>query len=919
MRPAFVASRFIVGCVLLVMGSVALAQESPLGGRVQAIVGPAHAVPRGPQYVAVGDIDNDGRLDAAISCTTDDNVVSALSAGDGTFDTLVTFPVGKRIGDLALLFANTDNCLDVATTDLTISSLGGGVFTTAGSCDGRYGVPSFIDATTRAASVVIADFDGKNGSDIATANGRRINFQTKDDDVTIILNRGQNRGFEPGIPYSVGTRTQPEDIETADFDGDGDMDLVVLDTDPRNTDEVVVMPNNGLAQFLTVTNYVTGLGGAAMAVKDYNDDRIPDIAVVNDDTVRRAYSISVLLNGKRTVNGQTKGTGVFTVLSPVVVSCPSKFNGIPINCFMKDIQSADFNRDGLNDLVISIDTRTQDDLGITTPGILSFYEGLGDGSFAFSTSVNVGAGASGIDVGDVTGDAAPDVVVAEFRDNTVTIVRSVPPPKRPDGGQCRISDQCESGACVDGFCCESASCSDGKRCDIPNHEGTCTDPGDPGDHCSKGEQCDSGFCVDGFCCTTRDCPDGQYCNTGTCGPPAENGTNCNADEQCASMNCVDGVCCAAESCPVGQRCDIPGKRGTCNATLDLGEACTDDGQCTSGNCTDGVCCNVADCGPGQACNISPNEGGCSLLPTPTATPTATPTPQPNGFPCERPGQCSSGFCVDGTCCGTANCPPNQYCNISDANGECSPRHPIDHGCNQDADCQTGNCDLTRPDRPAGYAGICGPVRTPTPKGPGDTCNETSECKAGFECNVKEGGICCEELECPEGTSCRVPGSAGFCRLLPTPTPTRLPNGERCSVNSPEVCQSGNCVDNRCCQDAQCAGTDRCDIFGYFGRCVPPLQEGEVCEKASDCEVGLVCANDTGTGLRCTLRQATPSPIPTDKPTATPGTTKIVSRDSGGCNIDHGSNNGSTIWMLMTLPMFLFVRRAQLAPSRAKRR
>src|SRR5262249_34327765 len=149
----------------------------------------------------------------------------------------------------------------------------------------------------------------------------------------------------------------------------------------------------------------------------------------------------------------------------------------------------------------------------------------------------------------------------------------------------------------------------------------------------------------------------------------------------------------------------------------------------------------------------------------------------------------SGFCVDDTCCGTASCPPNQFCNISTHPGHCNPQEDDGTCCNQDHDCRSNNCAADDPRRPAGCFGAWGPTRTPTPKQPGDPCNTTPECKAGFECNVEEGGLCCEQLHCPEGTSCRVPGSFGFCHLLPTATPTRLPDGARCTQNSPEDCAS----------------------------------------------------------------------------------------------------------------------------------
>ena len=889
----------VVTTAFALWSGAGFAQSDP----IQLIVGPPQQVPGGPQFAAVGDINNDGLGDAVVSTDRDDQVVSLISAGDGSFATAITFPVGRRIGDIELADFNRDGNLDIGVVDER-----GGVFTITGLGDGRFSGPIFYEGTRRSEAIAIADVDLANGPDIITANGR-------DNTISVFRNRGNNRGFERAVQYSVGGDSEPDDIEVADFTGDGFPDVAVIDSDLRDVDEVTIMINNGLGQFLQVFNYVVDDGAVAMTIDDFNDDGNMDVITVNNGDfrvtqIRRNYTISIMLGN---------GSGLFNVLPPVSYTCPAEFNGNPIICFPRDIKAADFNRDGLPDLAISIDIRTEQDIGVETPGILDSLVGLGDGSFELSTSVQVGLRPRGIAAGDVNGDTLEDIVVTEFGriglrddDDTVSIVRAVPPDPRGNGDMCRIPDQCASGVCLDGFCCEQV-CPGFQRCDIPGFEGSCQDPVDNGERCTDGDQCVSGNCVDGFCCESRQCPAGQFCNTGACGPPAPPGTQCSDDQQCASGNCVDGVCCTTPSCPLGQSCNIPGLEGTCNATLDNGEPCTEDGQCVSEMCTDGFCCEVDDCGPGQSCGVPGSEGECAVLPTATPTATPTPTPQPNGFPCDGDGRggvdCSSGFCVDDTCCSTAFCPPNQFCNISGSAGQCAPRLPQGSGCNADSDCQSNNCELNNPNAPDGFAGLCAPPRTPTPIGPGGRCNETSDCQPGFFCNERDGFICCNELECAANQTCRDPSNPGFCTLLPTPTPTRLPNGERCSPNAPEVCSSGNCVQNTCCQQPFCVNDERCDITGFSGRCVPPLPEGAPCAKNSDCEGNLQCLNLDGNGFQCGVRPITPTPVFTLVPTATPEPIVNSSR-SGGCAVGESSSADGTAWLLSLLPLAVWVRRRQ---------
>lgn len=67
-------------------------------------------------------------------------------------------------------------------------------------------------------------------------------------------------------------------------------------------------------------------------------------------------------------------------------------------------------------------------------------------------------------------------------------------------------------------------------------------------------------------------------------------------------------------------------------------------------------------------------------------------------------------------------------------------------------------------------------------------------------------------------------------------------GDSCSSNS--ECDGPDCVQGVCCETASCDPGTRCDITGFRGSCVTPLQFGEFCYKDSDCEPGLVCRGDS---------------------------------------------------------------------------
>ena len=62
MRRGFCATLLVVGCAILPLRSVCLAQ-------ITFVPGPPRTVPRGPQFAATADFNNDGLADAVISNT----------------------------------------------------------------------------------------------------------------------------------------------------------------------------------------------------------------------------------------------------------------------------------------------------------------------------------------------------------------------------------------------------------------------------------------------------------------------------------------------------------------------------------------------------------------------------------------------------------------------------------------------------------------------------------------------------------------------------------------------------------------------------------------------------------------------------------------------------------------------------------
>jgi hypothetical protein len=247
----------------------------------------------------------------------------------------------------------------------------------------------------------------------------------------------------------------------------------------------------------------------------------------------------------------------------------------------------------------------------------------------------------------------------------------------PSGGECTAGSQCQNGLfCTDGVCCGSANCQVGAFCNVAGHLGQCTlqpsatptlsptqtptpsqtltpsatptrtpiptaTPVPSGGECTAGSQCQSGlFCTDGVCCNQSTCPGGQACNItghiGDCvtvptptptmrGP----GVSCTptVDNQCEiDLFCVEGVCCDSPDCAAPDQCDIPGFQGQCIPPGSVGDPCSKNSHCVTG-----LICSDA--------------GECAIPPTATPTFIVFDTPPPTDTPdiqISRGGGCSVG-------------------------------------------------------------------------------------------------------------------------------------------------------------------------------------------------------------------------------------------------------------------------------------
>ena len=224
-------------------------------------------------------------------------------------------------------------------------------------------------------SLISADFDGDGKVDLAVANSFFSN-------VSILLGSGTGT-FATAINYGVGTK--PYSVISADFNGDGKVDLATAN---YTSNDVSILLGSGTGTFVASVNYGVGTNPMSIFSADFNGDGKADLAVTNYNS----NNVSILLGS---------GTGTFAAaVNYAVGTNPSS------------VLSSDFNGDGKLDLAVT------NNYG----GNASILLGSGSGAFAASINYWSGGNPGYIISGDLNGDGIADLAMSNFGQNNVSVL-----------------------------------------------------------------------------------------------------------------------------------------------------------------------------------------------------------------------------------------------------------------------------------------------------------------------------------------------------------------------------------------------------------------------------------------------------------------------------------------------------------------
>jgi hypothetical protein len=272
-----------------------------------------------PQLLAVGDFNNDSKLDLVVGNAQAGSTSLQVLVGDGNgnFSSGALLPLNGAPRGIAVGHFNGTSNFDIAVT-VAGPGPGTGLLYFFGNGSGGFAAPTIATNTPSLGALATGDFDNDGKTDAVVANPAT-------NSVEIVYSNGGG-GFTVGTPVTLpGGATNPVSVAVGDFNGDGKLDVVTANAATNNASIFFGSGSRTVPQLTAGPNLAAGINPQSVTTGDFNGDGKADLAIAN----AVSNNITVYTGG----SGFNLDTTYALGTSPVSVA------------------AADFNSDGLPELV----------------------------------------------------------------------------------------------------------------------------------------------------------------------------------------------------------------------------------------------------------------------------------------------------------------------------------------------------------------------------------------------------------------------------------------------------------------------------------------------------------------------------------------------------------------------------------------